>query len=126
MQFTNVDEKPIYKVLIIDSPMDVGRSVIWTYKGRLRYFKDDADLKKFTMANYKRNIPEMIMQCKNIACYNMFSGKLSLHSDEGNSAFNVAKAFGGGGHLGIDNGSLGSVSLDSDTLKNNSIIISMV
>lgn len=125
LQFKNVSSEPIYRVLFINSPLDVGRSVIWTYKGRLQYFKDPIDNKKFTMANYKAVLPKMLLQCKNICCYNLFSGKLSLHSED-NSAFEIGTAFGGGGHGNTASGSLGSALIDYEVLKDNSKLIEML
>lgn len=121
----NEENWPTYRILFIDSAMDVGRSVMWTYRGRLQYFKDDLNAKKFSMANYKRAIIFMLKACKNICCYNLFSGKLSLQSDDA-SAFEIGKAFGGGGHGNIGNGSLGSVIVSFNDLKKHTIVTEMV
>jgi len=115
--FDNEDNKlPEYRLFLIDSPLDVGRSVMWTYRGRLQYFKDAVDSKKFSVANYRSIIPEMVLKCKNMCCYNIFSGKLSLQSAD-NSAFDIGKAFGGGGHGNTGEGSLGSVGVDIEELR---------
>lgn len=125
VQFTNIEKSPEYKLLLIDSPLDVGRSVMWTYRGRLQYFKDDPDYKRFSMANYRAGIPYILKKCKNICCYNIFSGKLSLQSED-ESAFEIGKAFGGGGHGNTGAGSLGSVLIPINKLKQNCIITEMI
>lgn len=124
VKFTNIENSPEYKLLFIDSPLDIGRSVMWTYKGRLQYFKDSVEYKKFNMANYLDGLPHLKKLCNNICCYNLFSGKLSLHSSD-DSAFRIGKAFGGGGHGNLEDGksSLGSVAIDFDTLNKNCVII---
>lgn len=124
IKFTNIENSPEYKLLLIDSPLDIGRSVMWTYKGRLQYFKDSVVYKKFNMANYLDGLPHLKKLCKNICCYNIFSGKLSLHSSD-DSAFRIGKALGGGGHGNLEDGksSLGSVAIDIETLNKNCVII---
>jgi hypothetical protein len=127
VKFTNIGFPTKYKLLFVDTPYDIGRSIMWTYMGRLKYFKEELDDKRFSLANYRQILPEFIVQNTRIACYNIFDGKLSLN-DNGNTntAFEIGKAFGGGGHGNTENGSIGSVYIDFKTLKENIDVVNII
>lgn len=114
-----------YKLLIIDSALDIGRSVMWTYTGRLKYFSNTTvDRYKYSMKDFGSELSRIYSRCENMAVYNTFSEKLSLNSTD-QSAFEIAKAFGGGGHGGTESGSLGSVSVTLEDLQEHTEIVEL-
>ena len=110
--------KTRFKLLVIDSPFDCGRSVIWKYRSNLNIFlkkSGPANQWKFRISDWSkdRNLMDMT---KNIICYNRLLNKLSLDGDN-SSSFDIAKTiFDGGGHSMMEDGrSLGSVIIDNET-----------
>ncbi len=114
-----------FKLLIIDSPFDCGRSVIWKYRSNLNIF-----LKKCGPANqWKYRISDWskdrnLLDYDNVVCYNKQLKKISIDGTN-SSAFDVAKnIFDGGGHATTDDGrSLGSVVIEDENLFFKSFIL---
>ena len=118
--------KTPFKLLIIDSPFDCGRSVIWKYRSNLNIFlkkAGPANQWKFRISDWSKDRPLMDLT-KNVICYNRVLHKLSLDGDN-SSSFDIAKTiFDGGGHAMTDDGrSLGSVVIENDEFFFNSFIL---
>lgn len=127
--FNGDKTKTKYKLLLVNSLFDIGRSVVWKYRSMYRmltkksfsssewYYKlTDWDKTKFNNID-----TEHLM--KNAVCYNLKLNKLSFDS-ENNSAYDIAKLFDGGGHGGMEDGnSLGSVEIKDITQFYNSFTI---
>ena len=124
--FKNDINKTPFKLLIIDTPFDCGRSIIYKYRVSAKYnFNNKMTTNPWS---YKLSdwlgINKNILQLDNIACYNKYINKLSLDGNN-DSAYNIAVGFGGGGHANTDETgrSLGSTTVDNiDTLLSNCII----
>lgn len=127
--FKNDESKNIYKLLIIDSPFDSGRSIIWKYN--TSYNK----LSRTNSSNvspwyYKvtdwvnsgvKTIDDIIDPNRNYACYNKMLKKLSIN---GTNAYDIAKdIFDGGGHMGDEENSLGSVVIEDENIFYDSFMI---
>lgn len=106
-----------YKILIIDTPFDVARSVMFKYELKIK------NLLKQSIApvNYSYKVTDWLKYGKdivklshNIACFNKAINKLTLYSSENSSAYDIALGvFHGGGHI-TENGSIGSVKLENE------------
>ena len=115
--FKQDGEKIKYKLLIIETPFDCGRSVIWKYRaelGKAMRTQGTSSPWKFNITNYKTKKLDQIAEC--ICCYNALTGKLSLDSNIPDSAYDIAvNIFNGGGHKATsDNRSLGSALIESE------------
>lgn len=104
-----------YIVMLIDSPYDIGRSVMWSIKAKLPYllYNTNGSTKKKNPSNWAFSLvadvddkDEFVSAFDNMICYNLFLEKGASHSKDG-SAFEMGKEFGGGGH-DTNDGSLGS------------------
>lgn len=103
-----------YKLLFIDSPFDIGRSIIWKYRSSYAA-ATKAKNPRVSQWQYKvsdwKNIKNN--STDNIMCYNMNISKLSIDGSDG-SAYTIAEALGGGGHKSTSDGrSIGSVKIDN-------------
>ncbi len=110
--------KTQFKLLIIDSPFDCGRSVIWKYRSNLNIFLKKCgpvNQWKFRISDWSKD-RNLIDMTKNMICYNRLLNKLSLDGDN-SSSYNIAKTiFDGGGHLMTEDGrSLGSVVINNES-----------
>ena len=95
IKFEGYEDIPYY-FFVIESKYDIGRSLLWSYKG----------------SNYKS---KNFNNC-GICVYNNGLRKLSSHSFDNDSSYHISKnLFGGGGHILKDGGALGSVELDIET-----------
>ena len=127
--FKKDESKNIYKLLIIDSPFDSGRSIIWKYN--TSYNK----LTKTSSTNvspwyYKatdwvnsgvKTIDNIVDPNRNYVCYNKMLKKLSIN---GANAYDIAKnIFGGGGHIGDERNSIGSVVIEDENIFYDSFMI---
>jgi hypothetical protein len=127
--FKNDESKNIYKLIIIDSPFDSGRSIIWKYNSS--YNK----LTKTSSTNvspwyYKatdwvnsgvKTIDDIIDPNRNYVCYNKTLKKLSVN---GANAYDIAKnIFNGGGHIGDERNSIGSVVIEDENIFYDSFMI---
>ena len=115
----------VFKLLIIDTPFDCGRSILWKYRSSLKYFININKENKwrFNIAdwNSSKNLLDM---SKNIVCYNKMLRKLSFDSDNSAAYDIAAEIFNGGGHPDLEEGrSLGSVVIDDEQLFLNSFIV---
>lgn len=115
-----------YKLLIIDSPFDCGRSIIWKYRANLAIFLKKcgpAMQWKYRASDWTKD-RELIDIATNCMCYNRMLGKLSIDGVN-ESAYNIAKdIFDGGGHARTDDGrSLGSVVIEDEDFFFNSFIL---
>jgi len=114
-----------FKLLIIDTPFDCGRSVLWKYRTSLKYFigANKENKWKFNIADWN-NSKDLVDISKNIVCYNKMLRKLSFDGDN-SAAYNIAsEVFNGGGHPDLEEGrSLGSVVIDDEQTFFNSFII---
>lgn len=85
-----------YYFFVIESKYDIGRSLLWSYK-------------------YSNQKVKNFNNC-GICVFNTTLKKLSLHSFDDTSSFNIAqKHFNGGGHILKDGSALGSVEIDNNT-----------
>lgn len=124
--FTNDPNKEKYRLLFINTTADSSRTVM----GKYTYFLNK-EVQKPSMPNkwnykitdWQYSKPE-VLKVNNIACFNSGINKLSLHSTS-DSAYNIAKYYGGGGHSNIDDsgGSMGSVGIDNINMLLNDIVI---
>jgi hypothetical protein len=115
----------IYDILLISSWIDIGRTLCWSYLGKLKYYKQDQYENDGTFYNHRYigGISKIIERSTNIACYNNFLEKLVLNSNN-ESAFLIGQELGGGGHNNIST-SIGSVIISLDDLMSNIKIISI-
>ena len=102
-----------YKLLFIDSPFDIGRSIIWKYRSSYAA-TTKAKNPRVSQWQYKvsdwKNIKNNSID--NIMCYNMNISKLSIDGSD-TSAYAIAEVLGGGGHKSTSDGrSIGSVKVD--------------
>lgn len=125
IQFTNVQNSKDYKLFLFDSPLDIGRSIMWSYKGKVAYFKGEPT-RDFSLYHYRSALPYISKACDNMCCYNTFSGKLSLQSSDPRNAYDIGLAFNGGGHANTDSGSIGSAFVDLDTLTNSTVLLEVI
>lgn len=111
---TCIYKKEMFKLLIIDSPIDVGRSLLWTIRGKLRYWNKPKDKYNYSISDMKGFIN--ISSFENFAIYNTTLRKLSIDSEKSDLAYNLAKELNGGGHI-TEEGSIGSCEIDFKILN---------
>jgi len=125
IKFIKDKTNTVFKLLIIDSPFDCGRSVIWKYRSSLKYFinTNKENKWKFNIADWNKNL-DLISLSKNVICYNRTLNKLSFDGDN-SAAYDIANTvFNGGGHPDLEEGrSLGSAVIDDEQLFFDSFII---
>lgn len=125
IQFKNDPTNTKFKLLIIDSPFDCGRSVLWKYRSSLKYKVHSAKENKwkYSVTDWSKD-KDLIHIADNIVCYNRMLKKLTLDGSN-NAAHNIADIlFNGGGHSDLDNGrSLGSVIIDNEAEFMDSFIV---
>jgi hypothetical protein len=128
--FKNDSTNTPFKLLMIDTPFDCGRSIIYKYRVSAKYninnkmVSNEWSYKLSDWLSSKKS-KSIVSSLNNIACYNKCIGKLSLDGNN-NAAFDIAVKFGGGGHANIDNGtrSLGSVTIENvNTLLDDCVIL---
>lgn len=124
VQFTNVDRSPDYKLFLFDSPLDIGRNIMWSYFGKIKNYKANPTY-EYSLYHYRNALPYMIKSCENMCSYNTFTGKLSLQSKDLQNAYLIGATFGGGGHANTEAGSIGSATVDLKTFTDNCIIMEM-
>ena len=127
--FKNDESKNIYKLIIIDSPFDSGRSIIWKYNSSYNKLTRTSS-NNVSPWYYKatdwvnsgvKTIDDIIDNNRNYACYNKMLRKLSIN---GTNAFDIAKnIFDGGGHMGDEENSLGSVVIEDENIFYDSFMI---
>lgn len=108
-----------YKIIIIDTPFDVARSIMFKYELKVK----NCLKQNLAPSNYTYKITDNIKAGKdiiglshNIACYNKAINKLTLYSSENSSAYDIAsELFHGGGH-NTDTGSLGSAVIENENI----------
>lgn len=109
--FKEDESKTKYKLFIIDTPFDCGRSILWKYRVMVKnILKNKPKISKwyYNVADWstKKQLGKLTDNC---VCYNKCLKKLSFDSSN-KSAYNISKdVFNGGGHK-IENAqnSLGS------------------
>lgn len=119
-----------YKLIVIDSPFDLGRSVIWKYNTSYNKMniKSGGRMNKWYykvtdwVNSGARTIDQVVDEKRNYICYNRILKKLSMN---GTNAYNIAnEIFGGGGHISVDDGnSLGSVIIEDENIFYDSFVI---
>ncbi len=123
--FKNDSTKTKYKLMIIDTPFDCGRSVLWKYRTSLKaILKGNSDKNPwyYKVSDWIAK-KDLMGLTKNIICYNKMINKVSLDSSN-NSSFDIAKQlFGGGGHILEDEMSLGSAKINETDFLNSFIIL---
>jgi hypothetical protein len=115
--FIDDPDNNLYQLLFIDNYFDMGRSLLFSYRGKLQYYKQEQYESSYKYYNHKYigGIKKMIERCQNIACYNNALKKLVLDSRINSSSYDISIALGGGGHNNMDS-SLGSVTIDKNIL----------
>ncbi|NCC70487.1 hypothetical protein EOM09_02805 [bacterium] len=104
-----------YIIMIIDCPYDIGRSIMWTIKAKLKYILSNNAARSDWKFNLTADVSNKKLFSKAfdyMICYNGSLEKGSSHSID-NSAYEMAKDFGGGGH-DVKDGSLGSFELSME------------
>lgn len=109
--------RTIYKLIIIDSPFDIGRNVMYSYKAKIEYNKISTGNKYSYKLGDMDSFINLYDSVKNIMCYNISIHKISIMS-ENDSAYNISAYFNGGGHK-ADDMSMGSFDIGdiSEILK---------
>jgi hypothetical protein len=106
-----------YLLIFINNFFDMGRSVLFSYRGKLQYYKQEQyeSNYKYYNHNYFGGIKKMLDRSQNIACFNNTLNKLVLDSRINSSSYNIGISLGGGGHNNGNN-SLGSVNINKNIL----------
>lgn len=95
VKFEGYEDIPYY-FFVIESKYDIGRSLLWSYKG-------------------SNNKTKSFNNC-GICVYNNGLRKLSSHSFDNDSSYHISKnLFGGGGHILKNGEALGSVEFNIET-----------
>ena len=101
IMFKEDETKSKYKLFIIDTPFDCGRSVLWKYRVMVKnLLKNKPRISKwhYNVSDWatKKQLGKLTDNC---VCYNKCLNKLSFDSSN-ESAYNISKdVFNGGGHL---------------------------
>ena len=106
-----------YKILIIDTPFDVARSVMFKYELKIKNLLRQSIAPvnySYKVTDWLKSGKDIVKLSHNIACFNKAINKLTLYSSENSSAYDIALGvFHGGGHI-TENGSIGSVKLENE------------
>lgn len=126
VKFKNDELSTPFRLLIIDTPFDMGRSIIWKYRSSYNAVsKTSASISEwyYKATDWAKLKPNTV-NLNNIACYNIAVNKLSLDGITA-SAYKIAEALGGGGHANTGDGrSLGSVKVDNiDTVLSECVVL---
>ena len=116
--FKNDPTNTPYKLLIINTSLDCGRSVIWKYRTVVNTMLKQGAANSpwyYKITDWKKE-KNLVKENENIICYNKMLNKVSFDSSN-NSGYTIASdVFNGGGHSQsiVDSRSIGSASVSSE------------
>lgn len=121
--------KTKFTLLVIDSPFDCGRSIIWKYRNiKLKEIKEKfKPTAKYNNSDEFKKYKELEEVYSNIVCYNTALNKASFDG-KNEDAYNIAKnVFAGGGHDSDNTGrSIGSVVIDYNMFVKEFVVSSII